>query len=291
MSAKPQGSIDKRHRAEQFRARLLAAMTEAKVSQSALARQVGVDRSTISQLANPEQTRLPNAQVVAECARALKVSSDWLLGLSERPERPGDVLSASVVVTQAKRSSADRQITRWHEEAAGAKIRHVPATLPDMLKTEEMLRWEYGPQVGRTPDQAVGAVDDRLDLFTRRLSDYELALPQHELSAFARAEGYYRGLPAELRLQQIDRIAGLCADHYPALRIYLFDAQRVFSAPLTIFGRRLAVLYIGQSYIAFREAERVQSFTEHFDHLVREAVVEARHFPDVLAKLRAEIAN
>lgn len=283
--------VDKRARAEEFRKRLVEAMTLGNVNQSALARSVGVDRSTISQLVNPSETRLPNAQVVAECARVLGVSSDWLLGLSERPERPGDVLNASMVVTEAKRSSADRQITRWHAEAAGAKIRHVPATLPDMLKTEQVLRWEYGPQVGRTPDQAIGAVDDRLDLFERRLSDYELAIPQHEMVSFARAEGYYKGLSAALRLNQIDRLAQLCADHYPALRIYLFDARRVFSAPMTVFGRQLAVLYIGQSYISFRDSERVQTFTDHFDHLVREAVVEARDFPETLATLRAGVAD
>ena len=147
--------VDKRIRASTFRDRLLTAMQAQEVSQSGLARAVGVDRSTISQLANLTQTRLPNAQVVAECARALSVSSDWLLGLSEHPEPPGDVVDQSVLVTEAKRSSADRQIAQWHEEAAGAKIRHVPATLPDMLKTRDMLRWEYGPQVGRTPDQAI----------------------------------------------------------------------------------------------------------------------------------------
>jgi hypothetical protein len=48
---------------------------------------IGVDRSTVSQLLSAEGARLPNAQVVAECAAALGVTADWLLGLSDRPEQ------------------------------------------------------------------------------------------------------------------------------------------------------------------------------------------------------------
>ena len=73
--------MDKRDRAQLFRTRLSQAMETAGSNQSALSRAVGVDRSTISQLLAPG-TRLPNAHVVAECAAAVGVSGDWLLGLS-----------------------------------------------------------------------------------------------------------------------------------------------------------------------------------------------------------------
>ncbi|MBZ0130496.1 MAG: helix-turn-helix domain-containing protein [Rhodobacteraceae bacterium] len=281
---------DKRDRSNLFRERLSLATDQAGSNQSALARAVGVDRSTISQLLAGRNARLPNAQVVAECARVLGVSADWLLGLTDRPERPGDVLAASLVVTEAARSSADQQITEWHREAAGYKIRHVPATLPDILKTRDMLRWEYGPQIGRTPDQAIGAADDQLDWFEQRESDYEIAFPRHEIDSFARAEGYYTGLSPEIRLAQIDHLQHLYDAHFPSMRIFLFDARRVFSAPLTVFGPLLAVVYLGQNYLAFRESSRVRIFTQHFDNLVRDAVVDAREMPQLLAGLRAEIA-
>jgi len=258
-------------------------------SQSALARQIGVDRSTISQLLAGATARLPNAQVVAECAATLGVSADWLLGLTDRPERPGDILNASLTMTEAARSSADEQINQWHREAAGYKIRHVPATLPDMLKTNEVLAWEYGPQPGRTAAQAIGAMDDRLGWFKGRESDYEVAMPLHDIDAFARAEGYYRGLPTELRLAQIDHILTLYDEMYPALRLFFFDARRVYSAPLTVFGPLLAVIYLGQQYIAFRESRRVQNFTRHFDGLVRDCVIDAHAVPDHLRWLRSEI--
>ena len=93
--------MDKRDRAILFRQRLESAMSSAEFSRSALARQVQVDRSTVSQLLNPDTARLPNAQVVAECAIALGVSGDWLLGLTDFPERAADILAGSLTVSEA----------------------------------------------------------------------------------------------------------------------------------------------------------------------------------------------
>ncbi len=275
--------LDKRDRAALFRLRLAEAMARAGITQAALARACGVDRSTLSALLSPS-VRMPNAQLAADCASALGVSSDWLLGLSPRPEPVADLLATSLTITEAPRALIDETIFAWHREAAGYKIRHVPATLPDMLKTRAMAEWEYAPQLGRTADQAIGAFEDRLAWMRGARSDYEIALPLHELDAFASATGYYRGLPADLRAEQIDRIADLCDQLYPSLRLCLFDARRVFSAPVTVFGPLLAVVYLGRSYIAFRDAARVQSMTDHFDWLVREAEIGAR---DAARHLRA----
>ncbi len=74
---------------------------------------------------------MPNAQLAADSARALGVSADWLLGLSGRPEPIADLLAASLSLTEAPRALIDERIFAWHQEAAGYKIRHVPATLPD----------------------------------------------------------------------------------------------------------------------------------------------------------------
>ena len=275
---------DKRNRAAFFRDRLAIAMASAAMSQAKLARHVGVDRSTISQLLAEGSSRLPNAQVVAECAQALRVSADWLLGLTDRPEMGAELLAASLAVTEAPRALVDDQIFRWHQEAAGYKVRHVPATLPDMLKTDAMLRWEYDPHLGKSIEQAIGASQDRLTWMQSARSDYEIALPLHELTAFAQASGYYRGLPLDVRAQQLDHLIALTDQLYPSLRLYLFDARRVFSSPLTVFGPLLAVVYLGHYYMAFRDTARVENLTKHFDWLVREAAFGAR---DVTAHLRA----
>jgi transcriptional regulator with XRE-family HTH domain len=283
--------IDKRIRAAQFRSRLDQAMQNARTNQSALARSIGVDRSTVSQLLKSDGARLPNAQVVGECATALGVSADWLLSLSDRPETAADLLATALTVTQAPRALVDEQIFAWHSEAAGMKIRHVPAGLPDMLKTRAMLEWEYTPHLGRTTHQAIGASEDRLTWMRGAQSDYEIALPLHELTSFARAEGYYAGLAPDLRRDQLDRLELLHDQLYPRLRVYLFDARRLFSAPLTVFGSMLAVLYLGRNYLAFRDTERVSAFTAHFDQLVREAAVTARDFPNQVNALISEIPD
>ena len=283
--------IDKRTRADLFRTRLAQGMAEKGLSQSALARTVGVDRSTVSQLLAGDAGRLPNAQVAAECAAALGVSADWLLGLSDRPERVADLLATSLSMTEAPRALIDERIFAWHQEAAGYKIRHVPATLPDMLKTREMLRWEYEPQLGRSAEQAIGASEDRLRWMRAARSDYEIALPLHELASFASATGYYVGLSAALRREKIDWLLHLLDQLYPALRLYLFDARRLFSAPITVFGPLLAVVYLGRHYLAFRDSDRVAAFTQHFDGLVREAAIGARDVPQYLRTLREGVAG
>ena len=284
-----QNKIDKRLRAAQFRQRLASAMAEAGQSQTALARQIGVDRSTISQLLSGSGARLPNAQVVGECAAALGVSADWLLSLSDRPETAATLLANALTLTEAPRAMIDEQIFEWHKEAAGYKIRHVPAALPDMLKTRELLNWEYAPHLGRTAEQAIGAMQDRLAFIREAPSDYEIALPLYEIASFVHGEGYYRGLPTDVRQAQIARFKELHSQLYPRLRIYLFDARRLFSAPITVFGPLLAALYVGRDYLTFRDRARVAALTQHFDALVVEARITARDFPDHLDSLAAEL--
>ncbi|MEO1779918.1 MAG: helix-turn-helix transcriptional regulator, partial [Pseudomonadota bacterium] len=125
----------KRDRVDLFRSRLEGATTTIGMSKSALARATGVDRSTIGQLFKKDLTRLPNAQLAADIAETLGVSLDWLMGLSNRPERPAAILASAISVAQAERSSSGAQILDWHRESAGSKIRHVPATLPEMMKS------------------------------------------------------------------------------------------------------------------------------------------------------------
>ncbi|NOD34079.1 MULTISPECIES: helix-turn-helix domain-containing protein [unclassified Ruegeria] len=286
-----QEKIDKRDRAAQFRLRLARAMEQRNISQSALARDIGVDRSTVSQLLTGHGARLPNAHVVGGCAAALGVSADWLLSLSDRPESAAELLAGSLSFTEAPRALVDEKIFEWHKEAAGYKLRYVPATLPDMLKTRAVLEWEYAPHLGRTADQAIGASEDRLAWMRSAQSDYEIAMPLFEIESFASATGYYSGLSTRVRLEQIDHLLTLCDQLYPRMRIYLFDAKRLYSAPVTIFGPLLCVFYAGSHYLAFRDRDRIETFTRHFDTLVREADVTARSFPNHLRQLRSMISE
>lgn len=281
--------IDKRDRAALFRIRLAEAMAAQGTSQTMLARRLGVDRSTLSALLAPG-TRLPNAQLAADCAMALGVSCDWLLGLAARPEPASVLLEGAVTLTPAPRALFDDTIFGWHREAAGYKIRHVPATLPDMLKTRAVVDWEYHDPLGPGAQGAIAAFESQLALLRDARSDYEIALPRHELTAFAEGSGYWAGLPEAARAAQLDHLIALCDELYPGLRLYLFDAHRVWSAPVTVFGPHLAVIYLGQSYLAFRDPAKVAGILAHFDWLVREAPLGARDTPGFLRQLRAGLS-
>ncbi|MEP2892493.1 helix-turn-helix domain-containing protein [Tateyamaria sp.] len=277
--------MDKRDRANIFRNRLEEAMLRKGLSKSALSRETKVDRSTIGQLLKDDHPRLPNAQLAADAADALGVSTDWLLGLTNRPETPGDIVAAALSLSPAERTSADEQLLEWHHEAAGYKVRHVPATLPDILKTKSMLKWEYASVQERRLPEAFDAMQDQLEWLSSGVSDYEIAIPIHEIEACAAGTAYYSGVDESIRHEQLNFIADQCDQMFPRLRVFLFDAHRVFSSPVTVFGPNLAVVYIGQCYLAFREVERVKSLSNHFDWLVREACVDARHVPTFIRSL------
>lgn len=274
--------MDKIERARQFRVRLDERMRSNGLSRSALARACRVDRSTIAQLLGEDDTRLPNAHLAAECASALGVSADWLLGLTERSETAADLLATSFRLTAAERTPADKAIDEWHREAAGYKIRHVPATLPDILKTDAVTQFEYAAFVEKTPQQAGLAARDKAEWLRRPGSDYEICVSRELVESLARGEGYWRGLPKAVRREQISYMAQCCREMYPSLRLYLYDTKVVFSAPITIFGPLLAVVYIGRYYLVFRDTRQVRAMTSHFDQLVRDSETDARSAAKVI---------
>ena len=120
-------------------------------------------------------------------------------------------------------------------------------------------------------------------------SDYEIAMPVDELDSFATGSGYFAVLDPATRKAQIDRMIELHERLYPSMRVFLYDARRVYSAPLTIFGPLLAALYLGRNYLVFRDSERVQAMIAHFDGLIREAEVSARNFPMHLMTLWGKV--
>ena len=267
--------MDKRARAILFRERLALALRRADLSRAALARAIGADRSTVSLMLG-EGASVPGAHLAAECAEALGVTADWLLGLTDTPQRAADMLSASMEITDAERTPTDAKLLEWFNEARGSKVRHVPTSLPDMMKTEAVLEWEYERAMVRTGAQAVTMMRDRLDLLRDPDHEFEIAVAQDELRAFAQGAGYWHGLGAEARAEQLERMAALADELYPSLRLYLYDERRIYSAPVTVFGRGLAVIYVGRVYTVFRRTAQVRALIEHFDGLVREASAGAR---------------
>ncbi len=279
--------VNKLDRAELFRDRLSEALRQRGMSRSALARGIGVDRSTISQILSDDGARMPGGALVAACAATLGVTADWLLGLSDRPERMEDMLANTLRMSAAERALVDEQIFAWHREAAGRKIRSVPATLPDFLKTPEVLRWEYGGYPEHRTDMAIQTARELRDWVAEAESDYEIALPLFTVDSLAMGEGYWKGLPREASADQLSAMAETLDQFYPRVRLYLFDARRTWSSPLTVYGPGHGVIYLGRSFIAIRDRERVRGMTKHFDALVRQASVPAREAWDNLSRLAA----
>lgn len=275
--------MTKRDRVNLFRIRLADATTRAGLSKSALARAAGVDRSTIGQLFKPDMPRLPNAQLAADIAAELGVSLDWLMGLSNRPERPAAILATAISLASAERASTGDQVLDWHRESAGSKIRHVPATLPEMLKTEAMIAWEYSTLAPDVIDQVKTQAKAQLEWLMSGEADYEIAIPLHEVMSLAEGRGYYQGLGTDVRSTQLDVLSEQATSLYPRLRLYLFDAHALYSAPPTVFSNDLAILYIGQCYMAIRERKRVMALKEHFDWLIRQCAVDAKNVGAFLA--------
>lgn len=272
-----------------FRSRLTTAMERANFNQSSLAREAGVDRSTLSQLLSGENDRLPRADTVAAIAATLQVSLDWLMGLSGEARLGASILKESLQITPSSKTTADEGLARWHEEAVGYKIRYVPAGLPDLMKTEAVLRHEFQDFATKTTSQAIAATEGRLAYTRMPDADMEICVSLQSLEVFARGEGIWSGLAAEDRLEQVGRMATVTEELYPKLRLFLFDGRNHFSAPYTVFGPKRAAIYMGQLYFVFNTRGHIRSLTDHFDSLVRAAVIQANEAPKFLNSLKEQV--
>jgi transcriptional regulator with XRE-family HTH domain len=284
-------SSSKSTRSEVFRDRLRAAMLEHKLNRTQLAERTGVDRSTVSQLLSEHQVRLPSGHVVAELAAALNVSADWLLGLTNSTLGPGEILRESLEVAAALPDRADLHIERWLQESMGAKVRNVPTTLPEVMKTEATLQLEYTHYEGKTPELALQSKQTRLDLNRVVGTDYEFAMPVQTLTDFAQGSGIWAALKPAQRKEQLLHMAELCQELYPSTRLHLYDLTHRFSAPVTVFGQQRAVIYIGSSYFVFNTREHIETLTRHFDDLVRDATVLSHAVSGWLEKLADSVIS
>ena len=283
--------MDRRDTAQRFRERLHEAMTSARVNRSALAARIGIDRSTLSQLLSAETDRLPRADTAAAIASVLHVSLDWLLGLSQQAKLGADILEESVEVKESARAPVDESLAAWYAEAVGYKIRHVPATLPDLMKTEEVLDYEYRDFAARSADRAIAVSHGRLAYVRLPETDIEIGQSRQSLEAFARAEGIWRDLALSARREQLDHMIALIDELYPTLRMFFFDGRTHFSVPYTVFGPQRAVVYVGQMFFAFNTIEHIRVLTRHFDALVRASTVPAHVAGDFLRELRRDLGG
>ena len=275
--------MHRRETVEIFRTRLVEVIEASGMSRSEFARRIGADRSTLSQLLASEGTRLPRAETIAAIATVAQVSVDWLLGLSAKGQLGTDVLNEAVAIEPGAASPADERLQRWHIEAAGYKIRYVPTSLPDLLKSEEVIRYEYVQHDTLEPEGRIEYAEARLAYSRRPEIDIEVCSSYQSLGQFARGEGAWQDLGLEARMAQLQSMIGLLDELYPRFRWFLFDIRQCFSVPFTIFGPQRVAVYIGDMYLVSTSQEHIRVFTGHFDNLIRAAVTQP---PEVIAYLK-----
>lgn len=265
--------MDKRDIAETFRARLATLLARSGGSQSAFAARIGIDRSALSQLLAGSATRLPRAETLMNIAARDNVSLDWLLGLSQ-DEGLASEIRQSVEIEEAPGDFDSTLLGKWHAEAIGTKIRYVPAGIPDLLRTEELIDYEADITM-RDPEAQHGEAQYRIDYNRRPETDMEVCMPRHALEIFARGLGIWSGFPAAARARQLSHMAQLLDDLYPSFRLYLYDGRKRYSVPYTIFGQIRAAIYMGNMYVVLNGTEAVRTLTRHFDDLIRAAEINA----------------
>jgi transcriptional regulator with XRE-family HTH domain len=276
-----------RHEAvERFRERLQEVIDHSGLSRSAFAEKIGIDRSTLSQILSRNTDRLPRVETLAAIAASEQVSLDWLVGLSEEGAVRADLLPRTLEVAPGGMSPTDDQLERWHDEALGYKIRHVPASLPDLLKIDEVIEFEYRESSIATPEERRALSEAGLAYQRRPETDMECCNSIQSVVGLARGEGIWSELPPRVRKAQIDRMIELIDELYPTFRWFLYDGLTHFSVPLTVFGPLRAVIYMGQMYFVLNSREHIRILTRHFDGLIRAAVVQPREVEHRLRRLR-----
>jgi transcriptional regulator with XRE-family HTH domain len=275
--------IDKRDLSELFRERLKSLLDRSGQNQSTFAAAVGIDRSALSQLLSGASTRLPRAETLLNIAAVHKVSLDWLLGLSHDETLTGEI-RASFEIEEGFGGFDRTLLARWHAEAVGTKIRYVPAGVPDLLRTDEVIEYEAGIANKNRLAQIV-ETQYRIDYNRRPETDMEVCMPRHTLEIFARGLGVWEGLSREARMKQLQHMARLLDDLYPTFRLFLYDGRQRYSIPYTIFGPYRAAIYAGDLYLVLNATEAIRSLTRHFDNLIRAAEVNSHEAASFAANL------
>lgn len=274
---------------EQFRLRLLEVLERSGLTRAAFAQRVGLDRSTLTQLLSPENQRLPRAETVVSIAVQAQVSCDWLLGISQEERAGAELVQAAMEIEAGAGSPMDARLQRWHAEAAGYKIRYVPTTLPDLLKTEAVIRYEFGEQGGAVHDRQREQAEARLAYSRRPETELEACCALQTVQAFARGHMIWSDLPVEERRAQLVQMIELVEELYPTFRWFLFDGRKRYAAPMNVFGPKRATLYIGDMFFVFNATEQIRVMTRHFDELIRAAVVQPTEVAGFLKALLDEL--
>ncbi len=266
-----------------FRQRLAQVLEQADTTRGSVAQRTGIDRSTLTQLLSPSSRRLPRLETVLALAVDQQVSIDWLVGLSN--EGPAHAKMIDTEFAQTGPTHQDERLLSWFAETDGHKVRHVPSGIPDLVKTETVIRLESrGNDVASL--EAESRIASRLALARNPSAEIEVCAPSQALSAIAFGEGKWARLSLAERKEQLDQIAELSDELYPRFRWFLFDGSKRYASPITIFGPLRAALYLGQSYLVLTATEHIRVLIRDFDELIKAATVQPPDLAKYIARLK-----
>lgn len=268
--------------------RLAEAIQRTGMTKSEFAERAGVDRTTLSQLLSPTTTRLPRVDTLHALAVAHDLSIDWLVGLTNAGPLEAELLPQTSFEAPGP-SPTDEKLLGWLGEAAEYKIRYVPSTLPDLLKTEGVIRFERARAGGPNVAQTIEVTEAQLAWARHPDTEMECCSSAQGLASFARGEGLWSRLGVEARRQQLDHLIRLVEELYPTFRWFLFDGSRRYAAPVTVFGPKRAALYLGHLYLVLTSVEHVRTLSRHFDSLIRDADVQPTSVVTHLQRLRRRL--
>jgi transcriptional regulator with XRE-family HTH domain len=258
--------------ADAFRTKLEGLIARSGQTASAFARGAGIDRSTLSQLLAERSGRLPRAETLAAIAAHSRVSIDWLLGLSGSEQVGADIIEAVLQVKSGSRSQMEPFVD-WMKDARGMRVKTVPVTYPDFLKTDDVLRFEYAASLAVDADRSIEIARTRLAVCREPDTELEAAFPIQNLELLATGAGVWKGLPQRVRRDALESLRAVSDQLYPGLRLYLYDELRSTSVPFSVFGTQRAAVYIGHRYLVFNAIEHIRLFSQRFDEIIRTAVV------------------
>ncbi len=283
--------VQRNDRLETFRSRLEEIVRASGVSRTAFAEEAGIDRSTLSQLLGSTNGRLPRLDTLLAIARKEEVSIDWLVGLSNDGPMQAQMIQEEMAFEPLGHADNEERLVAWLTESVGYKVRYVPSTIPDLLKTASVIRYELERYVAATPTQRIETAAARLTWARSPDTAMECCSSVQSVKALARGEGIWAELDRTERVAQLDHIAELADELYPTLRWFLFDGLERYAAPVTIFGPLRASLYLGQLYLVLTSSDHVRTLTRHFDELIRGAVVQPPEIADYVTRLKHEISG
>ena len=264
--------------------RLAESIRRAGIGKGEFAARAGIDRTTLSQLLSPGNRRLPRLDTVLALAAEHDLSIDWLVGLSNAGPLEAAIIQHTSFEAPGP-SPTDELLLGWLSDAAEYKIRYIPATLPDLLKSDAVIRYERAGSLGPDAAQTMSTTAARLAWARNPDTEMECCSSVQALRSFAAGENVWARLGAAARREQLERMVELVDELYPAFRWYLFDGAKRYAAPVTVFGSQRAALYLGELYLVLTSREHVRTLSRHFDRLIRDATVQPTAMPTHLTRL------